>query len=184
MLRRLTGFGNNQGQPRLKELQGLSHAARDAQPLPAALNDELSWAPRHRHRLDHTIGWPLVRVAKNREQGHSIAMVDRIISPIATRDMPAIKPEELIQLGPREINRSVPRTMISKGQHRRTVLGHRYPSPSRRCHVVFTISPMTSSRVTSYPTLEYRSASLERFASPHTRGYFPFVPNHGRSGIL
>jgi len=106
----LAGLGDDESGAGLEELQNFGEASRGLQPLPSTLNNELGRA----RRFDHAVGWQLVRVAEHRKQGDSVAMVDRVISPIPASDMPAIETEELVQLGPREIHRSVPCPIVSE----------------------------------------------------------------------
>ena len=55
-------------------------------------------------------------VAEHREQRLSVAMVDRIIAPDAAGDIAAVEPEELVQLGAREIQGAARAAKIAERQ--------------------------------------------------------------------
>ena len=87
--------------------------------------------------------WPLAPArAREEEQGKGKGKVGKIMQEklknsqkvlegIALGDYDKItrSAEELIQLRPCEIDRSVPRPIVREGHHRRTLPAHRYPSP-------------------------------------------------------
>ena len=127
--RRPSTLGEDEGEPGLKELQGFRQAGRDAQPLTPALDNELggaSWCP---GGFYDAVGGGFMRMAKNREQRHAVAMVDRIIAPHAAGNMPAVEAEKLVEFVAGEIQRPMLRPVIRERQHRRTFPAHRYPSP-------------------------------------------------------
>src|ERR1700746_1035213 len=105
--RRLPGLGQDRAEPGLKVLQCFGEAVRDAQPLPPALHDKLGRARLSRGRFDDAVSRCFMRVAKNGEQRHPVAMVDRVIAPHAASNMPTVEAEKLVKLMAGEIQRSV-----------------------------------------------------------------------------
>jgi hypothetical protein len=122
------GLGDDKAEPRLKKFQRLGEVARRTQPLPPALYNEFGRACLRRSGLDDSVNRCLMSVAKDREKGHSRSVVDRIISPDATGDMPAVEAEKLVEFVAGEVQRSVLCPIIRERQHRRTFPAHHYPS--------------------------------------------------------
>lgn len=109
----LASFCTYQAEPRLKEIQRISEAGGDAEPLPPALHAKLGRARRWRRSLDDAVRWRLMGVTEHREQRHSIAMIDRVVAPNAARNVSAIEAEKLVQLTACEIYRPVFRPIIA-----------------------------------------------------------------------
>src|SRR5947209_16245972 len=118
--RRPSTLREDEAKPGLKELQGFGQTRRDAQPLAPALDNELggsSWCP---GGLYDAVSRGFVSVAKNREQRHAVAVVDRIIAPHAAGNMPAVEAEKLVEFVAGEIQRPMLCPEIRERQHRRT----------------------------------------------------------------
>jgi hypothetical protein len=109
----LASFCTYQAEPRLKKIQRISEAGGDAEPLPPALHTKLGRARRCRRSFDDAVRWRLMGVTEHREQGHAIAMIDRVVAPNTARNVSAIEAEKLVQLKACEIYRSVFRPIIA-----------------------------------------------------------------------
>ena len=109
-------------------LESLGKAARYAQFLPAALNDELGGTTGRRRGLNDRIGWRLVGVAEHRESSDARSVIDRIIAPHAADYMQAVDTEELVKFATGKIKGALPRPKIAETQHRRSLSAHRCSS--------------------------------------------------------
>src|SRR5271169_6474474 len=96
--RALAGAGGDQTEAGAEKLQGVGEAACAAQPLPPALHDELRRARGQRRSFDNGKGRRFVGMAKHRKAGHAVAVVDRIVPPLAADHVAAVEAEQLVQL--------------------------------------------------------------------------------------
>src|SRR5947207_11850826 len=133
-----------------EEIDCIAKAARDPQPLAPAEHNEFG-RMRGGGGFHDRIGGAFMGVAEHRKERLSVAMIDRIITPDAACDIAAVEPEELVQLGAREVQGAAPASIIPEWQDRRLVADHR-PDSSIAAAVILNISARASSRL-SGPSL-------------------------------
>src|SRR5437763_2807672 len=133
-----------------EEIDCIAKAPRDPQPLAPAEHNEFG-RMRGGGGFHDRIGGAFMGVAEHRKERLSVAMVDRIITPDAARDIAAVEPEELARLGAREVQGAAPASIIPEWQDRRLVADHRPDSSIAAgiaAGVILTISARASSRLT------------------------------------
>src|SRR5262249_2632209 len=91
-------------------------------------------------------GSTLLTVAKDREEREAVAMIDRIIAPLAANHVPAIGREKLVEFGAAEVDGFGFLPIIGKAQQLAGLPRHGSPSNRRGTFTapVFLISPRPS----------------------------------------